>query len=508
MGDAGLLQLGREQLGDLDGGGAHQHRLVAGVALLDVADDGAELAGAVEEHRVRVVHANHRPVGGDDHHFQPVDALELGRLGVGGAGHARELVVHAEQVLEGDAGQGLVVALDGHAFLRLHRLVQAVGPAPALEGTAGELVDDDHLAVADDIVHVALVDGMRADGGVEVVDDVDVLRVVEAFVLIQDAGLAQQALGVLLAGLGQVDLLLLLVDPVIALAFFLFLAGQRGDDAVDLDVQVGRFLGRAGNNQWRARLVDEDRVDLVDDGVVEAALVAILLGQRHVVAQVVEAEFVVGAVGDVGVVRLGLGGVVHARVHHAHAQAEPVVQPAHPGRVAAGQVVVDGDHVHALAFQGVEVGGQGGDQGLALAGAHLGDLAHVQDHAADQLHVVVAHAQHPHAGLAADGKGLGQDLVERLAVGDALLEFGGLGLQLGVGQRLHLLLKAVDLVDDLLELFEQAFVAAAEDAGEQAIEHVWSGIRLGRPGARAPGPGNEKGRRAPFSRQLRIVPWG
>jgi hypothetical protein len=95
---------------------------------------------------------------------------------------------------------------------------------------------------------------------------------------------------------------------------------------------------------------------------------------------------------------------------------------AHPRRVAARQVIVDRDHVHALAFERVEVRRQRGDQRLAFAGAHFGDLAQVQHHAADQLHVVMAHAEHAARGFAADGEGFGQDLVERFAVGDALLE--------------------------------------------------------------------------------------
>src|SRR3546814_14389809 len=65
-------------------------------------------------------------------------------------------------------------------------------------------------------------------------------------------------------------------------------------------VQLRGVLGRTGDDQRRARLVDQDRVDFVDDRVMQAALVALFLAQRHVVAQVVEAEFVVGAVGDVG----------------------------------------------------------------------------------------------------------------------------------------------------------------------------------------------------------------
>ena len=64
---------------------------------------------------------------------------------------------------------------------------------------------------------------------------------------------------------------------------------------------------------------------------------------------------------------------------------------AHPLGVALGQVVVDGDHVDALAGQGVEVDRQGGHEGLTLTGGHLGNLAAVQHGAADDLHVVVHH---------------------------------------------------------------------------------------------------------------------
>ena len=95
--------------------------------------------------------------------------------------------------------------------------------------------------------------------------------------------------------------------------------------------------------------------------------------------------------------------------------AEEAVDAAHPLGVAAGQVVVDRDDVDALAGERVEVGGQRGDQRLAFAGLHLGDLAAVEDHAADQLDVEVPHVQRAAARLADDGEGLGQQVVERLA---------------------------------------------------------------------------------------------
>ena len=88
--------------------------------------------------------------------------MELLGLGVGGAGHAGQLLVHAEVVLEGDRGQGLVLVLDLDAFLGLDRLVQAVGPAAARHEAAGELIDDEHLAFLDHVIHVPLEQGMGA----------------------------------------------------------------------------------------------------------------------------------------------------------------------------------------------------------------------------------------------------------------------------------------------------------------------------------------------------------
>src|SRR6185437_4868695 len=142
---ASLVQQAGEQFGYFDRGGADQYRLSALVAILDVLDHRVVLRRLRQEDHVRVVLADHRLVGGDHHHLQAVDALELERLGVGRTGHAGQLLVHAEQVLERHRCQRLVLALDRHALLRLDRLVQAIGPAPAGQGTPGELVNDDHL---------------------------------------------------------------------------------------------------------------------------------------------------------------------------------------------------------------------------------------------------------------------------------------------------------------------------------------------------------------------------
>ena len=79
----------------------------------------------------------------------------------------------------------------------------------------------------------------------------------------------------------------------------------------------------------------------------------------------------------------------------------------------------------AFAFEGIEIDGQGGDQRLAFAGLHLGDLAFVQHHAADQLHVEMALAQRALGRLADRGEGFRQQVVQGFAVPQPLFEGSG-----------------------------------------------------------------------------------
>ena len=131
VGQTLLVEMHRQHLGVLDRRRADQHRLPALMAVPDVGDDRRDFLGQRPVDEIVLVLAHHRLVRRDDDRFEVVDLLELEGLGVGRAGHAGELAVHPEIVLEGDRRQRLVLALDRHAFLGLHRLVQAVGPAPA-----------------------------------------------------------------------------------------------------------------------------------------------------------------------------------------------------------------------------------------------------------------------------------------------------------------------------------------------------------------------------------------
>ena len=193
------------------------------------------------------------------------------------------------------------------------------------------------------------------------------------------------------------------------------------------------------------------------------ALDQVLGALGHVVAQVVEAELVVGAVGDVtGVLLTALDGRL-AHEDAAGGQPQEAVDTPHEVGLVLGEVVVDGDDVDALAGQCPQVGGHRGHERLTLTSLHLGDVAAVEGSAAHDLNVVGAHAQHAVGGLHDRGEGLGKQIVECLAVLVALLELVSHVAQFGVGELAVLLGKRLDLVGDGIKLLQGAALANAKD---------------------------------------------
>ena len=196
----------------------------------------------------------------------------------------------------------------------------------------------------------------------------------------------------------------------------------------------------------------------------------------------------------------GLEDVARVVGDDADRDAQEVVDRAHPLGVAPGEVVVDGDDVGTAAGEGVEDRREGGDEGLAFARLHLGDLALMEDDPPEELDVEVPHPEGPLHRLTGGGEDLGQDLVEglvdpfqgpptallgelaptlevrmvelvlaRLGLAGDLLDLGPEGRDpvpdLGVGERLELRLEGVRPLDVRPDSFQLTFVGI-DEAGE------------------------------------------
>ena len=297
---------------------------------------------------------------------------------------------------------------------------------------------------------------------------------IQAFALFQQALAKQQIFDLLMAGFSQFNLAGFLVNGEVT-GGFAFLADlallKTRHQCIDGLIQLGRILSGTGNNERCTGLVDQDGIHFIDNGKVETALNLVFNTEGHVVAQVVETELVIGAVGDIGLVSSPLFFLWLARRHYSHLHAEETVKLAHPLGITAGQVIVHRHHVHAFAGKRIQVDRGGCHQGFTFTGLHFGDSALVQGHAPDELDIVVAHAHHPAAGLPHRSKDFRQQAVQRFAFIKPTPELSGLALQLGVRQCAKLFLKFIDARDNFSHPLDFSGVLTAEHLGCKLCEH-------------------------------------
>ena len=187
------------------------------------------------------------------------------------------------------------------------------------------------------------------------------------------------------------------------------------DDLVGDQILVRRRFGRAGYNQRRPRLVDQDRVNLVDNGEMVLTLHHVLDPELEVVAKIVETEFVVRAVGDITAIGRPAFVVSHIAGDAANGHAKAFIDAPHPGGIARRQIIIHRDDMDALAGERVQKHGQCRDKGFALAGFHFGNLSLVERDTAHQLDIVMALPKGALGRFAHTGEGFGKQIVETAA---------------------------------------------------------------------------------------------
>src|SRR6185369_15023935 len=370
-----LQEFGKD-FGFFDRNRTDKHRLALRMELLYLVYNSRELLllGLVDD--IREIRTQERPVRRDYDYFEVVALVELLGLGIGCSGHAGELCIHTEIILERDGGQGLVLILDDHPLFCLYRLVQAVRPAAPRHQTPGEFVDNHHLAVLDDIVDIALVHGMRPQSLIDMVEHDHVAGVVEIIDLQKSFNrrdsFFRKSGGLCLLIHGEIaGVSLPLSGKGICLDLLDLPFLEFGDDPVDDVILVRRLLGRARADQRRTRFVNKDGVHLIDYGKIERTLYVIFQGELHVVAEIVETELVVSSVGYVGSVGLPPLVVIKSVDDHSDGEAEKLVQSSHPLGVTLSEIIVYRYNMNPFTADPVQIGGKCCNQGLPLAGLHL-----------------------------------------------------------------------------------------------------------------------------------------
>ena len=359
--------------------------------------------------------------------------------------------------------------------------MEPFGESAAFTESSGKLIDDDDLTVLYHIVNIFFEEVVCFERLIEVVGKRGIFQRVEVVHFEEILCLLQSLFG------HDNGTVFLINDKITGhhlvftrLGRQLFASLHLLGDLVGFGIVVVVTLGWPGDDQRCPCLIDENGVDFIDDGVVVLTLYLLIKTDFHVVTQVVEAVFVVGTVGDVGIVlSLSLLLVIDVRGDTADAVTEELVEYPHLFGVTLGKIVVDGDDVYPFACHGIEYDSKGGDEGFSLTGLHLGDVAVMQYHTPDHLHVIVAQTKRSFACFTGDGKGVVEDIIEGFLTTVYLLsERIERRLKFFVAHRLIGAFKCIDLLHSFHVVFNDTVILCTDHFLKQTFDHFFSCLML------------------------------
>ena len=304
----------------------------------DVAHDGVEFGGLGLINLVGLVGAHHFTIGRNRHHLKVVRVHQFCGFSLCRSGHTRKFFVHSEIVLQSDRGQSLVLFFDVDTLFGFDRLVNTFAPSSTFENATSKFVDDLYFAILNDVVLVALIQNGCFKRHLKLMNQILLNLVVE----ILDTQLLFDFFDTRLCwhddSLGFFDVI---VD----------ITYESANDGGELIIKFRGIGDTTRNNQRCSCLVDENRVNFVDNGKIKTALNFVLQSRSHVVAQIIKPELVVSSVCDVARIFDALLGRTRAPTRHdePHRQTQPPVNLTHPLGVALCQIVVGRNLMHAFA---------------------------------------------------------------------------------------------------------------------------------------------------------------
>ena len=515
--NAFLFEHAVEDFGLFNGSRTHEKRLALSVAFLDFGHDSTPLGIFRLIDQVLQVLTDARLVRRNDPRVHVVNLDEFRCFGFCRTGHTRELLVHTEVVLERNRCKRLVFTAYRHVFLSFDCLVNTVRIAAAFHQAARIFINDDNFAIAHDVVDIFFEEVPSAESVIEEVNPVGMFAI--------EVRNMHQVLDVEHALFGKLDVLVLFVDREV------LVADELLGNFVSLGILFGSVFGRTTDDERRTSFVDQDRVNFVDDTEVEFALHELVRFNSHVVAEVVETEFVVGTVSHVGVVAFAALFRIKTVNNETDRKAEELIDQAHLLSVTASEVIVHRHDMHAMARKTVQVNRESSSKRLTFTSCHFGNCTFMEHEATDHLHVERQHAERLHgfrieftnlgiescrqvdfpfvlatfefslglvhgflkfraeaakikavfrleniedtqaavASFAANRKCFNLDIVERCAISQFFAEFRTLCSELSVVQRCKGLAGFVNLCNHRAELFHLTFMRCTKNLMEYCI---------------------------------------
>ena len=355
---------------------------------------------------VGLIDPGHRQTRRNADDLEAVHLAEFRGLCRGRASHAAHAGIKGDEVLDRNRSEDPALLLQADAFFELEGRLQFRRPSTVGHDATLQLVYRPHRIVRDEVIDIPREQPVSVKGVVNRAKQRLLIGVIEVAAV--EGGLHLR--GALRRELhGSAVLLDREIDP----------HGERTHEPVRTRREGDRIGRAAGNHERNARFVDEDRIDFVDDRRCKRTVHELGGVQRQTVAKVVEANFGGRGICHVRSVRRPpfVGG--HRPVNGRDRQPHPVIDDPHPLGVAAGQIVVGGQHVHALAGTRVPGDRRHRRERLPFARRHLDDVAFGKRDGGANLDVEHGEPEHP----GRDDRGCRDDFGKRDGTAALLFQF-------------------------------------------------------------------------------------
>ena len=280
----------RKLLGLLDGCRPDQHRLSRLMATHHFPHDRSVFPAFRLINGIRQIDADFRLIRRNLHDIHAVNFDEFLLFRLRRPRHARQFVVHTEIILERNCRKRLAFPLDLQPFLRFNRLMKPIGITTPMHETTRKFIDDDDFPIFHDIVLVPRHHELRPKRLREEMIEFQILSIVKI-------AHAEHLFHFRHARFRRRDRLLFLVDCKI------FVLHQLRHIFRQDIVIVRRFLSRTGNDERRARFIDQNGVHFVNQAIMKRPLHHLIDRRHHIVAQIIKTEFIVRPVCDIGRIR-------------------------------------------------------------------------------------------------------------------------------------------------------------------------------------------------------------
>ena len=145
-------------------------------------------------------------------------------------------------------------------------------------------------------------------------------------------------------------------------------------------------------DQWCSRIINQDRINLIYNGIIVHTLHHVFDRMCHVITQIVKTKSIICSIGDISHVGFAtFSRVWFVIINTVNTKTMELKDRCHPSAVSFGKIIIHSNQMNTIATQCVEVNRKRSNKCFTLTCLHFTNFTLMKDDSPNQLNVVVNH---------------------------------------------------------------------------------------------------------------------